>query len=329
MFSKILRSAKSALQPSAPVTLQYPETNLFPSTPAPKTPARSDMVTTRTRSKAAAESEVEISTPSAQIQASTRKRTREAVVSTPSINIAEVEPSSSSAKKQKITTTVTKLQSHAEIPVKDVVDLESIEEAEENEPVMPSPKGRRSLETKDKASIKEQNSLDQARLPGKEPMSTISLLSDDEDQPRPTASLQPLQSLLSEDEDAIVQQPRPSPKNIHSSATKSKSPKINKSVETSQVEKENNSIDSEQKVSEEPVTLPARKHHRFGSVDPVLEIPSSDPNDHDEINDSEEESSDDEAPEEVGTREAAEEAKQIIRAAAKAVEEYVLFMFDN
>jgi len=328
MFSKILRSAKSALQSSAPTTLQYPETDLFPPTPAPKTPIRSDMVTTRTRSRAAADAEADISTPSAQIQASTRKRTREVVASTPLTNIAEVEPSSSSAKKRKVTTTVTTLQSHIEIPVKEVIDLESGGGVEENELLMESPKSRRSLGTKDDKSTKEQNTLNTEISPAKEPMSTISLLSDDEDEPKPAASSQPLQSSLSDDESKEVKQPKSPPKNIRSPATKSESPKTNKAVEVLQVEKEGNSDDTEQKDLEEPATLPARKHHRFGSAEPALEIPSSDPNDHNGIEDSEEESSDDEAPEEVGTRETAEKAKQIVRAAAKAVEEYVIFMPD-
>lgn len=74
------------------------------------------------------------------------------------------------------------------------------------------------------------------------------------------------------------------------------------------------------------VTTPvAKKHKRFDSAEPEP-LPEDKPEVID-VEDREDESSDDDAPEEVTTNQAAESAKEKEREAAKAIEEYVSFTF--
>lgn len=209
------------------------------------------------------------------------------------------------------------LHSHSEVqlPVKEIIDLDSAEE----EPA-PSPKRKRLSGVNHDTNANEQRKI-LAR--GKSPMkdsTAISLLSDDEEELEQKAtSSQPIQSLLSDEEDEEPKSSqRPSP------TIQLKSPKTTGSSEKQNVAtKEESPRIEQQKATQDNVELPKPKHRRFGSEEPVVEIPSSDPIDNNDIEESEESDSDNEAPEEVGTREVAEEAKNAVRAAAKAVEQYV------
>lgn len=152
--------------------------------------------------------------------------------------------------------------------------------------------------------------------------SEISLLSEDEGESKPISSSQQVHSLLSDENEEVVQ-PKSSQVNSKTPARVSKSPKAKiLGDDVPAISGEDSSKTEQVPVVKEEVKLPAPKHRRFGDEQPVLEVPSSDPNDRDEASE-EEEDSDDEAPEEVGTREAADEAKKVVRAAAKAVEECV------
>lgn len=395
MFSKLFKSAKTVLQPAAaPSTLQYPETDLFPPTPAPKTPARTNMVATRNKASAELVSDVEMVTPSAQIQASSRKRQHRDITSTPaaSQDVTEVEPSSST-KKRRRSKNGTVLESHSEvqIPVKEVIDLEAAEEKEEIMEVTPLAKRRR-FSGVNEGKIKEQRKiLKTEKSPAKESM--ISLASDEEEELKPKASSQPVQSLISDDEEELkpntsspvkplftndkeelkpetssqpVQslisddeeelepkrsspikpfldneeelKPKTSSQPVQSlisddeeveqpkSTQKGSSPTQPKKAAPTEKKiagKKSQPVKIEQKAAKEIVELPKPKHRKFGSEEPVMEIPSSDPIDNEDIEEGEESSSDDEAPEEVGTKEAAEDAKKVVRAAAKAIEQYV------
>jgi len=196
-----------------------------------------------------------------------------------------------------------------------VIDLQSDGEDEDEIQVMPTPKRRRSSGTKDVNINIQKRTLEKLKSPGRG-SAEISLLSDEEQESKPISSSQQVHSLLSDEESEEVVQPKSSQRDAQSPAKIFKSPKANISIDHVPT----GNVEAPSKAEED--ILPESKHRRFGSPQPVVEIPSSDPNDREEESE-EEEDSDDEAPEEVETREAADEAKKAVRAAAKAVEEYV------
>lgn len=154
----------------------------------------------------------------------------------------------------------------------------------------------------------------------------ISLLSDDEEGSKPEEDSHQVQS-DGEDEgiillprsqkgqslptEPVVGQSNSSSREEASKVARSKSPNMNTQAKTSGTVKE----------VEIPKDTPKAKHRRFGSEEPVFEIPSSDPQDNDNIGEESEDSDDDAPPEEVGNREAEEDAKKNARAANQAVQQ--------
>lgn len=378
MLSKIFKSAKTALQPAPPPSLQYPETDLFPATPA-----RPNMVTTRGKAKAAAQEE--ITTPSAQILASTRKRQRQTVTIAASEESSEVVEPASGAKKRKVTApSVRTMELHNRIEVKipitpkHVIDLESGGEEEPETPVAPLQKKRQSStkvkrketakplmmeisllsddeEELEEACMAENRVKTNAEKKGDEQKTkerqleekkekpkvaalsgAISLLSDDEEDSKPEEDSHQVQS-DGEDEgiillprsqkgqslptEPVVGQSNSSSREEASKVTRSKSPNMNAQAKTSGTVVEVEIPKDTPKAYEESNELPKAKHRRFGSEEPVFEIPSSDPQDDDNISEESEDSDDDAPPEEVGNREAEEDAKKNARAANQAVQQ--------
>lgn len=171
-----------------------------------------------------------------------------------------------------------------------------------------------------------------------------SVIERDEGTPVPKRRGRPPKSLPVENEDEVVDTPRPTRSSNKSStpasdgeATPKQSPKVIEEVPNSADDTEEPQIieadeeiiktstangNVETSKTTATVTTPvAKKHKRFDSAEPEP-VPEEKP----EVIEAEEvgdESSDDDAPEEVTTNQAAKSAKEKEREAAKAIEEYV------
>ncbi|KAF7942918.1 uncharacterized protein EAE97_006372 [Botrytis byssoidea] len=139
--------------------------------------------------------------------------------------------------------------------------------------------------------------------------------------PRPTRNSKKLSAQASEEETTPIQSPQVI-EEIPNSAEESEDAQIIEAdEEVIKTSKANGDVSTLSKITTTVTTPVAKKHKRFDSAEPEPEPVVETKSEKVEIEDEEDESSDDDAPEEVTTNEAAKSAKEKEREATKAIEE--------
>ncbi|TGO70018.1 hypothetical protein BOTNAR_0004g00030 [Botryotinia narcissicola] len=139
--------------------------------------------------------------------------------------------------------------------------------------------------------------------------------------PRPTRNSKKLSAQASEEEATPIQSPQVI-EEIPNSAEESEDAQIIEAdEEVIKTSKANGDVSTLSKITTTVTTPVAKKHKRFDSAEPEPEPVVETKSEKVEIEDEEDESSDDDAPEEVTTNEAAKSAKEKEREATKAIEE--------
>ncbi|TGO37044.1 hypothetical protein BHYA_0107g00090 [Botrytis hyacinthi] len=139
--------------------------------------------------------------------------------------------------------------------------------------------------------------------------------------PRPTRNSKKLSAQASEEEATPIQSPQVI-EEIPNSAEESEDAQIIEAdEEVIKTSKANGDVSTLSKITTTVTTPVAKKHKRFDSAEPEPEPVVETKSEKVEIEEEEDESSDDDAPEEVTTNEAAKSAKEKEREATKAIEE--------